>query len=253
MPRKALEEYLKINKKHWDSRAKRDRTEKAELLRQIMDNTYLEDWEPKLGSYLKHIRGRRIIVPQFGDGLVMLACARRGATVTGVDFSTQQVENARRAAELCGVNVNLVEADWQNLPKSVPKDHFDLVVTECGIFNWIQRLNAWMKNAHRVLKNGGTLIVSDFHPFSIITESKRGKTTVKKSYFDQSPTFFRDQRFSSSGPTIQFLWKLSDILNSAIQAGFRVSRLEEFYVEEPRATKLIPNNYLLVAQKSEDA
>jgi ubiquinone/menaquinone biosynthesis C-methylase UbiE len=199
---------------------------------------------------LKHIKGKRIIVPQFGDGMVMLACAKRGATVTGIDFSTQQVENAKRAAEKCGINVNLIEADWQNLPNSVPNDYFDMVVTECGIFNWIQRPEAWMKNAHRVLKKGGTLIVSDFHPFSIITESSKGKTIVKKSYFDQNPTFFREE--ADMPPTVQFLWKLSDILNSAIQAGFRVSRLEEFYVEEPGVTKLIPNNYLLVAQKSED-
>jgi ubiquinone/menaquinone biosynthesis C-methylase UbiE len=250
LPRKTFKTYLRINKKHWDSRAKRDRTEKTELLKQIMDNTYLEKWEPKLGPYLKHIKGKRIIVPQFGDSLVMLALAKRGATVRGVDFSTQQVENARRSAEKCRVNVNLIEADWQNLPKSVPNDYFDMVVTECGIFNWIQRPDAWMKNAHRVLKKGGTLIVSDFHPFSIITKSKRGKTTVKKSYFDQNPTLSKEE--ADMPPTIQFFWRLSDILNSAIQAGFRVSRLEEFYVDEPGGTPLIPNNYLLVAQKSED-
>lgn len=212
---------MTINKKHWDSRAKRDLTEKAELLKQIADDTYLEKMEPKLGLYLKHIKGKKIIVPQFGDGLVMLACAKRGAIVTGVDFSTQQVQNARRAAEQCGVKVNLVEADWQNLPKSVPNDHFDLAVTECGIFNWIERLDAWMKNTHRVLKKAGMLIVSDFHPFSIITESKRGKTTVKKSYFDHGPTLLKEE--ADMPPTIQFLWTLSDILNFAIQAGFRIS------------------------------
>ena len=154
MPRKTFEGYLRVNKKHWNAKAERDRTAKAELLKQIMNNTYLEKWEPKLNPYLKHIKGKRIIVPQFGDGLVMLACAKRGAAVTGVDLSTQQVHNARRAAEQCGVNVNLIEADWQNLPNSVPNNHFDLAVTECGILNWIQKLDAWMKNAHRVLKNG---------------------------------------------------------------------------------------------------
>jgi ubiquinone/menaquinone biosynthesis C-methylase UbiE len=250
MSRNSFEEHLRINKKHWDFRAKLDSAEKAELLKQIMDNTYLEKREPKLNPYLKHIKGKKIIVPQFGDGLVMLACARRGATVTGVDLSTQQVLNAGRAAEQCGVKVNLVEADWQNLPDSVPSNYFDLVVTECGIFNWIQKLDVWMKNAHRLLKKGGGLIVSDFHPFSVITELRNGKTTVEKSYFDQNPKLCKEE--ANMPPTVQVLWKLSDILNSAIQAGFRVGRLEEFYVEEAGATPLIPNNYLLVAQKSED-
>jgi SAM-dependent methyltransferase len=249
LPRNVSKEYLRINKKHWDSRAKRDRTEKAGLLKHITDNTYLEKWDPKLSPYLKHIEGKKVIVPQFGDGLVMLACARRGAIVTGVDFSTQQVLNARRAAEQCGVKVNLVEADWQNLPNSVPSNHFDLVVTECGIFNWIRRLDAWMKNAYRVLKKGGMLIVSDFHPFSIITEFKDGKATVEKSYFDQNPRLCKEE--AEMSPSIQFVWKLSDVLNSAIRAGFHVSHVEEFYVDEAGASPLIPNNYLLVAQKSE--
>jgi ubiquinone/menaquinone biosynthesis C-methylase UbiE len=170
--------------------------------------------------------------------------------VTGVDFSTRQVLNARRAAERCGVKVNLVEADWQNLPDSVRSNHFDIVVTECGIFNWIQRLDAWMKNPHKLLKNRGMLIVSDFHPFSTITEFRKGKTTIEKSYFDQNPRLCKKE--ADLPPSIQVLWKLSDILNSAIQAGFRVSHLEEFYVEEAGATPLIPNNYLLVAQKSEE-
>jgi len=102
-----------------------------------------------------------VIVFQFGDGLVMLACAKKGAIVTGVDFSSEQIRLARKAAKYCGVDVKLVEADCQNLPQSVPTDYFDLVVTECGIFCWIQNLEAWMKNAYKVLKKNGRLAVSD--------------------------------------------------------------------------------------------
>lgn len=88
----------------------------------------------KTGPYLKHIKGKRIIVPQFGDSLAMLACAKKGAIVTGVDLSSEQVRLARKAAKYIGVDVELVEADWQDLPRSISKNYFDLVVTECGIF-----------------------------------------------------------------------------------------------------------------------
>ena len=50
-------------------------------------------------------------------------------------------------------------------------------------------------------------------------------------------------------PSVEFVWKLSDIINSAIQAGFRLDRVEEFYVDEPDGAPFIPNNFLLVATK----
>ena len=60
--------------------------------------------------------------------------AKKGAIVTGVDLSSEQVRLARKAAKYIGVDVELVEADWQDLPRSISKNYFDLVVTECGIF-----------------------------------------------------------------------------------------------------------------------
>lgn len=219
------------------------------MLKEIRDGTpYLEKWEPKIGPYLKHIRGKRIIVPQFGDGLVMLACAKKGAVVTGVDFSKEQVRLAKEAATYCRVNVNLVEADWQNLPKNIPNNHFDLAVTECGIFIWIKNLDAWMRNAYRVLKTGGELIVSDFHPLSMIADEKDGKVTFDRSYFDQNPKIYQPEE--NTPPAVEFLWKLCDIINAAIRAGFQIDCVEEYYVEkEAKKVPRLPTDFLLVATK----
>ncbi len=242
-------DYIWINKRHWDAIAKRERVNKVDMFRQIRDGApYLEKWEPKLGPYLKHIKGKRIIVPQFGDGLVMLACAKKGAVVTGVDFSSEQIQFAREAAAYCGVDVNLVEADWQNLPKSIPDNHFDLAVTECGIFIWIADLDVWMRNAYRVLKRDGKLIVSDFHPLSIITDEKDGKVTFRRSYFDQRPEICQTE--GDTPPSVEFRWKLSDIINAAIRGEFRIDCVEEYYVEqEKKRFPLLPTDFLLVATK----
>jgi ubiquinone/menaquinone biosynthesis C-methylase UbiE len=244
---KGSRDYIRVNRRHWNAIAERARSGKAKMLKQIRDGApYFEKWEPKIAPHLRNIKGKKIIVPQFGDGLVMLACAKEGAMVTGVDFSREQVRFAREAATYCGVDVNLVEADWQNLPESVPNDYFDLVVTECGIFIWIRNLDAWMRNAYKVLKNCGELIVSDFHPISIIAELKGDKVAFRRSYFDETPEVCDSEDTPKS---IEFRWKLSDIINAAIQAGFRVNRVEEFYVEEPAGIPFIPNNFLLVATK----
>jgi ubiquinone/menaquinone biosynthesis C-methylase UbiE len=243
-----------MNRKHWDAIATRDRQKKTAFLKQIRDGApYLEEVEPKIAPYLKDIGGKRIIVLQFGDGLVMLACAKKGAVVTGVDFSGEQIRLAREAAAYCGVDVRLVEADCQNLPQDVPKNYFDLAVAECGIFIWIKNLDAWMKSAYRVLRSCGKLVVSDFHPLSVIADEKNGSVTFRRSYFDQGPKTYEPKFWGDEEnvpPAVEFLWKLSDVINAAVQAGFKIDRVEEFYVEqETRGVPLLPTDFLLVATK----
>jgi ubiquinone/menaquinone biosynthesis C-methylase UbiE len=222
--------YIRMNEKHWDAIAARDWAKKADLRKQIRDGApYLEIMEPKLAPYLSDIRGKKVIVLQFGDALVLLACAKKGAIVTGVDLSGEQVRLAREAASYCGVDVNLIEADCQNLPDSVPDSYFDFAVAECGILIWIENLYAWMRNAYRVLRSGGKLIISDFHPLSIIAKETDGAVTFRKSYFDQRPEVYQPEE--NVPPAVEFLWKLSDIINAAVRAGFQIDRLEEYYDE----------------------
>lgn len=244
-----FEDYFQVNRKHWNVWARRNWPYKKDRLKQIKDGApYLEEIEPKLAPYLSDIRGKKVIVLQFGDGLVLLACAKKGAIVTGVDFSGEQIRLVKEAAKYCDVNVNLVEADCQNLPESIPSEHFDLAVAECGIFVWIWGLNAWMRNAYTVLKYGGKLAVSDFHPLSAIAEEKEGRAIFRRSYFDQRPEIVQPEK--DAPPSVEFHWKLSDIINAAIWAGFQVDRVEEYYVEQrPKKVPLLPTDFLLVATK----
>lgn len=243
------EDSVQVNKRHWDVWARRDWPYKTERLKLIKESgQYLEEFEPKLAPYLQDIKGKNVIVLQFGDGLVMLTCAKRGATVTGVDLSAEQIKMAKEAAAYCDVAVDLIEADCQNLPATVQSDHFDFAVAECGIFCWIQNPKTWMRSAYRVLKYGGILALSDFHGVSQVAEENEGRVTFRKSYFDQGPQTRTHENHVP--PSIEFVWKLSDIINAAIQAGFKIDRVEEFYWEkEGTKAPLLPTDYLLVATK----
>jgi len=239
-----------MNKRHWDAIALRDWPKKADLRKQIRDGLpYLEQMEPKLSSHLGVVIGKKVIVLQFGDALVLLALAKKGALVTGVDLSSEQIRLAKESADYCDVDVKLVEADCQNLPESIPNNHFDLAIAECGIFIWIENLDAWMRNAYKALRKGGRLIVSDFHPLSICTKGWREgeAVTFTRSYFDQQPQVCQEENVP---PSIEFLWKLSDVISAAIQAGFNIDHVEEYYVKEKvKGTPLIPTDFLLVATK----
>lgn len=243
-------DYIKVNKKHWNSAYQRYNPERTKYLKLIKAGYhYLEKAEPKIEPYLRNIKGKKIIIPQFGDGLVLLACAKKGALVTGVDISSEQIRLAKEGARHCGVDVVLIASDWQRLPKTVPDNSFDIAVTECGIFIWIRSLDAWMKNAYRVLRKGGRLIVSDFHPLSMCTETRQNGESVifTRSYFDQQPQIRHKEGVP---PSIEFMWKLSDIINAAIDAGFCIDHVEEYCAEEKaRRIPTIPTDFLLVATR----
>ena len=254
MRRVNLEDHIRINRKHWDAVAVKNWPSKKAVLPEIVrdPDAFLERVEPHLFPYLKEIKGSRVIVLQFGDAHVMLACAMKGAEITGVDYSSEQVRLAREAAELCEVNLKLVEADCQNLPESIPESHFDLAVAECGIFLWIADLDTWMRNAYRVLKRGGKLIAQDFHPISLAAKDFRvkiedGIVAFRKSYLDQSAEVRHSE--PDLPPAVEFNWKISDVVNASIRAGFQIDHLEEFYDGPGESLNLIPNYYLLIATK----
>lgn len=155
-------------------------------------DSYSERVEPKISSLSEEHKGKRVIVLQFGDAHVMLACATKGAEVTGVDFSSEQIRLPRKVAKFCGVNAKLVEADCQNLPKSISNSFFDSAVAAVGIFLWVANLNTWMRNANHVLRRGGQLLAQDFHPISLVAKDwrakvKKGTVVFGKRYLDRSP------------------------------------------------------------------
>lgn len=47
----------------------------------------------------------------------------------------------------------------------------------------------------------------------------------------------------------QFTWKISEVINTAVKAGFKIDYLEEFYERPEESLNLIPNKYLLATTK----
>lgn len=235
------------NRRYWDSVAQRNWEEKAGLRRKIKDGfPYLEESEPKIAPYLKDIKGKRIIVLQFGDGLVMLSCAKKGALVTGVDFSREQIRLAGISAQECGVNLDLIEADCQCLPSTIPDSHFDIAVAEDGVFSWIEDLDSWMHGVHRVLKAKGRLVVSDHHPLTSCLQVEKARPRFTASYLYQMPRILKASDGTPSSVVV--LWKLSDIVNAALKAGFVIEHMDEFVA--PGVEAPIPGYFLLVAKKT---
>src|SRR6185295_4166767 len=91
--------------------------------------------------------GTRVLDVACGPGYVAGAAAARGAVATGIDFSSEMVEEAR--GRYAGVAFQEGDAEELSLPDST----FDAVVVNFGMLH-LGRPEQALREAHRVLRSG---------------------------------------------------------------------------------------------------
>lgn len=92
-----------------------------------------------------------------GPGVVALEAARRGATVTAVDFSPRMVERCREHADEEGLDVRAAVMDGQQL--ELGDDAFDVAVSNFGVIFFPHRARG-VAELNRVVRPGGRVAVS---------------------------------------------------------------------------------------------
>ncbi|MDU0201800.1 class I SAM-dependent methyltransferase [Paenibacillus sp. MAH-36] len=165
--------------------------------------------------------GKRVLVPSSGDNHAVFAFHLMGAKVTSCDISEKQVENAYEVAKNNNWDIEFICDDTMKLAE-ISHNEYDFVYTSNGVHIWINDLKSMYKNIHRVLKQNGTYIMFDIHPFMRpfgITASK--SLTVEKPYdvigpFGEIPTY---------------KWRMQDIMNAMISSNLNISHIEEMYAD----------------------
>lgn len=191
------------------------------------------------------VEGKRLLHLQCHFGMDTLALARRGAVVTGVDFSPKAIAAARELAERTGLPATFVLSPLEELPERLAGE-FDVAFTSGGVLCWLGDLEAWARVIARFLAPGGVFVMVEGHPFVWIFDNERDDDRLvpdaRWSYFTRDPVAWKNEG-SYTGETppakydhhYEWMHSLSEILMSLVGAGLTLERFDEHSTSGYRA------------------
>ena len=211
---------IAINRKGWNYRAKAyQKAIGGAAYSGLMwgPNRYREDELNVLGD----VRGKRILEVGCGAAQFGIELAKRGATVTGIDLSDEQLRHARANIRKAGVAYRLVRGDAEDLSR-FRGGTFDIVVSDFAA--GFMDLDELLPEVRRVLKRGGFCAFSWASPI-IDCMTFGGSPPLHafvRSYFDREP-------FVEGGkdPTFEFKRTYGDWVRSFARAGLILEDLVE--------------------------
>jgi SAM-dependent methyltransferase len=185
------------------------------------------------------VGNKRIAHLQCHIGLEALCLARRGAVVSGLDFSPQSIAAARTLAAKSGLTATFVCGDVYDAPRLF-NEIFDVVFVSWGSLNWLPEIAQWGEVVNALLRPGGYLYLIEQHPFiAAMKEETPGNivpffdwrtppdrpivTDLPMSY-NNDPSRLRHSRLH------EWNHPLSDIIGALKNAGLRLEFLHEHEV-----------------------
>ena len=228
--------YIEANRANWDERADvhiEDTTGAYSIAPFLAGEDVLSPIE---AEEIGNVAGLDVLHLQCHIGLDTLCLARRGARVTGLDFS----ENALRHAAALAVRTGLEEArfilgDVYQARERVGGT-FDLVYTTWGTICWLPDIRLWGATVAALLRPGGRLYFADTHPMIQPLEEVNDQLVPTFGYrtptglplvFDANQTYTGDARQFLNTDNFEWIHPLSDILMALIDAGLAIERFAE--------------------------
>lgn len=177
-----------------------------------------------------------------------------GADVTVFDISEDNKRYAQEVAEAAKVKIDYQVCDVLEIDMNVYGDLFDIVFMEGGVLHYFHDINDFMKIMYSLLKSGGKMICSDFHPFTKIIDTL-GLQQKTMSYFstdifegEMAHARFYDEEIRNKMPLCSYRkYTISEIINSVIKNGFTLKQFDEHPAWE---NQNVPGEFTLVAVKA---
>jgi len=184
-----------------------------------------------------------------GQDTLSLASALRPKSITGVDISDEAIEFAKKLSEESGIEATFIRSDVFDWFQQAQEEGelFDVVFMSYGVLAWVSDIKEWAKGIFSILNPGGFFCHIDFHPIAFLFGWDLNDR--QHSYFsDQNPIhedgigdyvglsgsalapsgFIELPEYKPKKPSVEFQWSLSEIIQSLIEAGFRILSFKEY-------------------------
>lgn len=177
-------------------------------------------------------------------GTDTISLARLGATMTGVDLSTESIAIATRLAARTRDAARFVASNVYEAPATLraqgESSGYDLVYTGGGALCWLPDISAWARICADLLLPGGVLHVRDFHPVMLSLDADRDDDllVISQPYFEMpDPTTWQDgATYVAAGEgapeitaTTSHEWNhgVGEIVQAVLDAGLQVELFRE--------------------------
>ncbi|HBA38008.1 MAG TPA: class I SAM-dependent methyltransferase [Firmicutes bacterium] len=225
------EEIIEMNRNGWNELIKANKPFANTILPEY--GPFLKRNEEEIGLF-ENLENSKVLDLGCGEGESLEYLYERGAAeVWGLDISSEQIDRAKR-------RFPQFENHFFTSPMedevSVPANYFDYVISIFSI-GYTSDLYETFKNAHKYLKDDGSIIISWTHPFYYCLDVVEDKVIVGKSYFSE------ESEVITKGPNkvnlAQKNLMISSVVNEARKAGFYL----DVMLEEETVLKDDVNGY----------
>jgi malonyl-CoA O-methyltransferase len=130
--------------------------------------------------------------------------------LTAIDFSDNMISKAKEKVKSENVSFKIMDItkDW-----NLEENKFDLITFNL-ILEHVEKLNFIFEQTHKHLKSKGFVFINELHPF--------------RQYDGKKATFVNDGKTTEIDA---FVHHISDFTNAAINNGFKLLKLNEFWHE----------------------
>lgn len=230
-----MREYFEANRRSWDERVgihAADETGFYEVDRVMRGEDKLNAIE---AAEIGLITGLRIAHLQCHFGLDTICLERRGAHVTGLDFSPAAIAKARELVAKLGLKAVFVEGNVYDA-RELLEGEFDMVYVTWGAINWLPDIFGWASVVASLLRQGGSLYLAESHPATLCLEWVDGRIVPHYDWrtpgdrpvaSDVPTTYNGSAQVLKNTRNYEWIHPLCDIVSGLRSAGMTIDWLHE--------------------------
>lgn len=177
-------------------------------------------------SLIGDVKGKDILELGCGSANNGIVLALKGANVTGLDLSHEQLIIARENSNKHNVKINLFQGSMDNL-SMFKSNSFDIIISIMAM-NYIGNIKDVFMEVRRVLKPNGIFIYSACHPIydAILDNQFANKDSCNISYFEEWSNSYK-WKPEDDFEFVEYLRPISSDINALSKSGLFIENFME--------------------------